>query len=68
MIRPTKRHPVHVGHLVMGLAFLCIVGGWGLVQAGVVSGHDIRWLLPLPWLIAGAAGLVAVAVGSVRRR
>jgi len=63
-----KRHPVHIGHLVMGLAFLCIVGVWGLVQAGAVDGWDIRWLLPLPWLIAGAAGLIAVAVGSLRRR
>lgn len=63
-----NRHPVHVGHLVMGLAFLCIVGGWGLVQSGVVSGWDVRWLLPLPWLIAGAGGLIAVGVSSVRRR
>lgn len=63
-----KRHPVHVGHLVMGLAFLCIVGGWALVQAGVVAGWDIRWLLPLPWLIAGAAGLLAVGISSARRR
>lgn len=61
------RHRVNVGHLVMGLAFLCFTAGWALVQADVVTGSDIRWLLPLPWLVAGAAGLAAVAVGSLRR-
>jgi hypothetical protein len=52
----------------MGLAFLCIVGAWGLVETGAVSGHDIRWLLPIPWLVAGAAGLAAVAISSLRKR
>jgi hypothetical protein len=61
------RHPVNVGHLVMGLAFLCIVGAWALVQADIVTGDDIRWLLPIPWLVAGAVGLGAVAVSSARR-
>lgn len=65
---PSNRHPVHVGHLVMGLAFLCIVGAWGLVESGTVSGHDIRWLLPIPWLVAGAVGLGAVALSSLRKR
>jgi len=60
-------HRVNIGHLVMGLAFLCFVGGWGLVQADVVTGDEIRWLLPIPWLVAGAVGLVAVAVTSARR-
>jgi hypothetical protein len=62
------RHPVNIGHLVMGLAFLCYLGGWVLVQTGVVTGWDIRWLLPVPWLVAGAAGLAAVAIGALRRR
>jgi hypothetical protein len=61
------RHPVNVGHLVMGLAFLCFVGAWALVQTDVVTGDDIRWLLPLPWLVAGAVGLGAVAISSARR-
>ncbi|SFC72964.1 hypothetical protein SAMN04487968_11080 [Nocardioides terrae] len=60
-------HRVNIGHLVMGLAFLCFVGGWGLVQADVVTGDAIRWLLPIPWLVAGAVGLVVVAVTSARR-
>ncbi|MCY7395183.1 MAG: hypothetical protein LH468_03350 [Nocardioides sp.] len=62
------RHPVHVAHLVMGLAFLCFTASWALVQGDVVTGRDIRWLLPVPWLVAGAAGLAATAVGSLRRR
>lgn len=60
-------HPVNIGHLVMGLAFLCFVGAWALVQADVVTGDDIRWLLPIPWLVAGAVGLGAVAFSSARR-
>lgn len=60
------RHPVNVAHLVMGLAFLGLAGAWALLQSDVVSGDDVRWLLPLPCLIAGAAGLAAVAVKGVR--
>ena len=62
------RHPVSVGHLVMGLAFLCFVGAWALVQADVVGGDDIRWLLPVPWIVAGAVGLAVTAASSARRR
>lgn len=61
------RHPVNIGHLVMGLAFLGLVGVWALVQGDVVTGDDIRWLLPIPWVLAGAAGLAATAVSSTRR-
>jgi hypothetical protein len=60
-------HPVNVGHLVMGLAFLCCVGAWALVQADVVTGDDIRWLLPIPWLVAGAVGLGVAAFTGARR-
>lgn len=59
-------HPVHVGHLVMGLAFLGLVGIWGAVQYGGVSSDDLRWLLPLPWVFAGAAGLLAVTLSGRR--
>jgi len=64
---PGGRHPVNVGHLVMGLAFLCFTAGWALVQSDAVTGDDIRWLLPIPWLVAGAAGLAVTATHSVRR-
>ena len=60
-------HPVSIGHLVMGLAFLGFVGAWALVQTDVVTGDDIRWLLPIPWLVAGAVGLGAVAISGARR-
>lgn len=62
------RHPVNVGHLVMGIAFLGIVAIWALVQADVVEGGDIRWLMPVPWVLAGAAGLLAIVVNSRRGR
>jgi hypothetical protein len=63
-LRPSGRHPVSIGHLVMGLAFLGLVGVWGLVQADVVGGDDIRWLLPVPWVLAGLAGLLATTLSN----
>jgi hypothetical protein len=54
-------HPVNVGHLVMGVAFLGMVLIWALVESGTVGTSDLRWLLPVPWVAAGAVGLVATA-------
>ena len=61
------RHPVNVGHLVMGIAFLGLVGIWALVQGGVVHNDDIRWLLPIPWVFAGVAGLLATTLSARNR-
>ncbi|NYG55071.1 hypothetical protein [Nocardioides perillae] len=61
------RHPVDVGQLVMGVAFLGLVGLWALIASDRVGGDDVRWLLPLPWLLAGGAGLAAVALAGRRR-
>lgn len=58
------RHPLNIGYLVMGLAFLGLVGIWALVQADAVSGDDIRWLLPVPWVLAGVAGLLATTLSG----
>lgn len=65
--RQGGRHPLNTGHLVMGLAFLGIVAVWALVQTDTVTGRDVRWLLPLPWVLAGVAGLVASAITGSRR-
>jgi hypothetical protein len=65
--RPSGRHPVNVGHLVMGLALLGLFGIWALVQGDVVAGREIRWLLPVPWVLAGIAGLTVTAVTGSRR-
>ncbi len=65
--RPSGRHPVNVGHLVMGIAFLGLVGVWALIQGDVVGGGDVRWLLPIPWVLAGLAGLVAVGITGSKR-
>jgi hypothetical protein len=62
------RHPVNIGHLVMGLAFLCFVACWVIVKTRVVTGDDLHWLLPIPWVVAGAGGLTAMVVTGVRRR
>jgi hypothetical protein len=61
------RHPVNVGHLVMGLAFLGLVGIWSLIVNDVVDDDEIRWLLPVPWVLAGLGGLAALAVSGSRR-
>ena len=54
-------HPVNVLHLVMGVAFLGIVVIWALVESDAAGASDLRWLLPIPWVAAGIAGLVATA-------
>jgi hypothetical protein len=61
------RHPVNIGHLVMGLAFLGLVGIWSLIVNDVVDDDEIRWLLPVPWVLAGLGGLTALAVSGSRR-
>jgi hypothetical protein len=66
--RGSGRHLVNVAHLVMGIAFLGIVGIWLLVQGGVVGGDDVRWLLPVPWVLGGLAGLLSIATAGRRRR
>ena len=55
------QHPVNVLHLVMGVAFLGVFVNWALIQSGTLEAHDLRWLLPIPWVAAGAAGLIASA-------
>jgi uncharacterized membrane protein YhaH (DUF805 family) len=61
------RHPVNIGHLVMGIAFVGLAVVWSLIAGDVVEGRDVRWLLPIPWVLAGAAGLV-MAAATTRRR
>jgi hypothetical protein len=65
---PSGRHPVNIGHLVMGLAFAGLVVIWALIEADVIADRDIRWLLPIPWVLAGTAGLLAVTLGNRSRR
>ena len=62
------RHPVNVGQLVMGIAFAGMVLVWALVTGDAVDDDDIRWLMPIPWVSAGIAGLVAMALAARRRR
>jgi hypothetical protein len=70
--RESGRHPVNVGHLVMGIALLGLLAVWALVVSDVVDGDDVRWLLPAPWVLAGAAGLITLAAtghrGSAKRQ
>ena len=65
--KQSGRHPVNVGHLVMGIAFLGLVGVWALIQTDAVGGDDVRWLLPVPWVLAGLAGLLAIGLSGSKR-
>lgn len=65
---PSGWHPVDVGHLVMGLVFATMVVLWGLATQGLVTSDDLRWIMPLPWVLGGGAGLVALALGARRGR
>jgi hypothetical protein len=58
--KPSGRHPVNIGQLVMGVAFAGMVLVWALVQGDVVKTDELRWLMPIPWIAAGAAGLAAI--------
>lgn len=62
------RHPVNVGHLVMGVAFLGLVTIWLLFETEVVLSKDLHWLLPLPWLAAGLAGLAGMTLTGRRSK
>ena len=64
----TGRHPVNVGHLVMGVAFLGLTFVWALIASDAVEGSDIRWLMPIPWVAAGVAGVLASVLASRRSR
>lgn len=55
-------HPVNIGHLVMGVAFVGLALVWLLISSDAVDLAEARWLLPAPWLAAGAAGLLAAAL------
>lgn len=61
------RHPVNIGHLVMGTAFAGMVVVWAIFAGGAIPDDNIGWLMGVPWVGAGAAGLVAMAVSARRR-
>lgn len=61
-------HPVNIVHLVAGVAFAGLTLVWALVVGDVVTGEDVRFLLPVPWVLAGAAGLVGLVASDRRRR
>lgn len=65
-VRRSGWHRVNVGHLVMGAAFLGLATVWALVTSDTVQLENAHWLLPLPWLVAGAIGLVATLLRGSR--
>jgi hypothetical protein len=65
--RASGRHPVSIGHLVMGLVFACFLVLWAVVQFTDISSHDLRFLWPVPWIAGGAVGMIALAIRDRRR-
>ena len=63
-VAESGRHPVNITQLVMGVAFAGLLLIWALVEGNVVGSGEYRWLLPIPWLAAGAAGLIASVMPS----
>lgn len=63
----SARPPISVGHLVMGIAFAGLLAVWALVISDAVPGDDVRWLLPVPWVLAGLVGLVGLVTAERRR-
>ncbi|WP_232680464.1 hypothetical protein [Nocardioides sp. R-C-SC26] len=61
------RRPMEIGYLVMGVAFLGLTGIWALIASDTVQGENISWLLPLPWVFGGLAGLVGLIARDRRR-
>lgn len=67
--RESGFHPVNVGHLVMGVAFLGLTVVWILVVvADVVELEEKGWVMGLPWIVAGAVGLAATALRNLSGR
>lgn len=69
-VRPERRtgwHPVNTGHLVMGVAFTGLVVVWALLTSDRVELQDSGWIMGVPWLVAGAFGLVASVLRGRRR-
>ncbi len=60
------RHPVNLAHLIMGIAFLGFAGIWVAITSDTVPTEDLRWLLPVPWLAAGSAGLLTLTASRLR--
>jgi hypothetical protein len=63
-----KTHPLNVSYLVVGLIFLGLAGSWALRESGVIEFGEVRWLLPLTLVVAGAIGLVAFAAKGLSGR
>lgn len=61
-------HPVNIGYLVMGTAFVGLFVVWALVDMDAVDLSETGWVLPLPWLVAGLVGLIATVLRNLGRR
>ena len=62
-----QRHEIPTHLDVEDRAFLGLIGILALVQSDVVNNGDIRWLLPIPWVFAGVAGLLATTLTARNR-
>ena len=69
--RPVRRDPRGPEGFALALAGRTITGAsrrGKYLWLPLDDGDALRWLLPVPWLVAGAAGLLATTLGAARRR
>lgn len=60
-------HQTHVTHLVFGLLIATILALSAAVEYAGVDAHNLRFLIPLPFILAGAGGLAGLALNTRRR-
>ena len=63
-----KPHPVRVVHLVFGLLLVAFLTLWAMVETDAIDQGELHWLIPVPFLVLGAAGLGLSLVRAVRKR
>ncbi len=58
------RHPLRLASLVLGLVYLGIAAIWAVAQVTDVTSADLGWLVPSLLILAGAVGLLALALSQ----
>lgn len=67
-VASSGRHPINVGHLVMGIALSAFVVVWALLTSHAIEPDQVRWFLPVPWVLGGLGGAAAIFWTGARRR
>ncbi len=66
-VRENGRHPVNIGHLVMGILFAGLVGAYLMYASNELDVDGLKWAIPVIFIVGGAVGLLAAVMASLRR-